>query len=642
MAVVKSSGRVAARRTRSVRSGADKVKGFTKPMLATLHDKPFDDPDWIFEIKWDGYRSIAETGRDAKLYSRNGLSFLNLYPIVARELEKIREESILDGEIVVLNKDGKSDFQKLQQYDHNPSLTIVYYVFDCISFKGKSVAHLPLIERKEIVRKILPKSKIIRYSDHVEEHGVEFFKKVVSMDMEGMIAKDKSSRYQTGKRSRDWLKIKHHNTQEAVIAGYTEPRGSREYFGALILGVFEDNKLRYIGHTGTGFTTAMLKDLHKKLTPLKRKTSPFSTKVPVNAAVTWLDPVTVCEVKFTEVTEEGIMRHPVFMGLRIDKAAREVDTVDAVQPNNADEGDLRKRKTMAIDGHVVKLTNQSKLYWPDEKITKGDLINYYYSISKYILPYLKDRPQSLRRNPNGIRDKGFFHKDAGGSAPDWVKTVSIESESADKTIEYILCNDTATLLYLNNLGCIELNPWNPRVSKPDNPDYLVIDLDPSDKSTFDDVIEAALVVKDVLDRAGASGYCKTSGSRGLHIYVPLKARYSYEEARAFAELIAIFTEQQLPDSTTTERSLDKRGGKLYIDYFQNKKGQTLASVYSARPRPGATVSTPLQWKELKKGLHPSQFDIFNTKKRIEKLGDIFLGVLTEGIDLTKCLKKLGG
>ena len=641
-------------RMRSVRSGNDKLSTYIKPMLAQIHDEAFDDPDWIFEIKWDGYRAVAEVREDGvKLYSRNGLSFLQLYPAIATELKKLPVNVVLDGEIVVLNEKNQPDFQKLQQYDYHPSLPIQYYVFDCLEYDGKSIKHLPLLERKKIAQKALVKSKILKYSDHVREHGTEFFTKVTQMDLEGMIAKRASSQYVTGKRTSNWLKIKNHNTQEAVIAGYTAPRGSREYFGALILGIYENKKLKYIGHTGTGFTSAILKKVFGILKPLRRDSSPFDKKVVVNAPVTWVEPVIVCSVKFTEATEEGILRHPVFQGLRIDKPAEEANTLDikartpAKTPakktgTKATPAKSKKEKSVTVSGHVLKLTNQDKLYWPDDNITKGDLINYYNAVSKYIIPYLKGRPQSLRRTPNGVKDQGFFHKDAGPDAPGWVDTITLPAESANREIEYILCNNKATLLYLNNLGCIELNPWNSRISKLDHPDYMVMDLDPSDNNTFGQIIDTAQVVKEILDKAGAPCYCKTSGATGLHIYVPLKARYTYDEIRDFAELIAKLTEEQLPDSTTTERSLSKRNGRIYLDYLQNKKGQTLASVYSARPKPGATVSTPLLWKEVKHGLHPSQFNILNLGARLDKVGDLFSGVLKEKIDLKKCLKNLEG
>jgi bifunctional non-homologous end joining protein LigD len=641
-------------RPRSVRSRRnEKLKDFVKPMLASIHEEPFDDADWLFEVKWDGYRAIAEAGNeDPKLYSRNGLSFSGLYPPVANELKKFKDDIILDGEIVVMNENNKPDFQKLQQYDNHPSLPILYYVFDCLSYKGESLMNLPLIERKKIAEKALPKSKIIRYSDHVQENGVEFFKKIVEMDVEGMIAKRASSLYHRGKRTRDWLKIKNHNTQEAIIAGYTAPRGSRQHFGALILGMYENNKLKYIGHTGTGFTSAILSEVYETLKPLRRDTSPFDKKVSVNSPVTWVEPRVVCAIKYTEITEEGIMRHPVFLGLRIDKSAKETNTMDVkakTKPvarkksaaRTSPRKPVTKGKKVNLNGQVVTLTNQDKLYWPEDGITKGDIINYYNDISKYIMPYLKGRPQSLRRNPNGIRDKGFFHKDAGHNTPEWVDTISIESESAGKNIEYILCNNKATLLYLNNLGCIELNPWSSRTVKLDYPDYMVMDLDPSDNNTFEQIIDTARVVKEILDEAGAAAYCKTSGATGLHIYVPLKAKYIYDDIRDFAEVIATITRERLPETTTVERSLSKRKGRIYLDYLQNKKGQTLASVYSARPKPGATVSTPLLWKEVKPGLHPSEFNIFNIGKRLDKKGDLFTGVLKETINLKKCLKNLG-
>jgi bifunctional non-homologous end joining protein LigD len=643
---------------RSVRSArGHKLLTYIKPMLANLHNKPFDDQDWIFEIKWDGYRAIAEVDKEIKLYSRNGLSFLQLYPQVAQALTKIKEKVILDGEIIVLNDQHKPDFQKLQQYGDHRSLKIMYYVFDCLSYKGKSIMSLPLIERKKIAQQVVPvESTIIQYSDHVRGSGIEFFNKAVQMDLEGVIAKRANSLYIPGKRTQDWLKIKNHNTQEAIIAGYTAPRGSRPYFGALILAIHDQNSLRYIGHTGTGLTEDLLKDVFKKLQPLKRKTSPFNKKIAVNGAVTWVEPVVVCNIKFTEITADGILRHPVFMGIRIDKTSEEVTSLEAQsKPKASSKKEMMPHETshktgltssaekrkLKVEGHEVTLTHESKIYWPSEKITKGDVLEYYHSIHQYILPYLKDRPQSLKRNPDGIKNKGFFHKDAGSNAPPWVDHIKILAESTGKEVDYILCNNEATLLYLSNLGCIEFNPWNSRTAKLDYPDYMVLDIDPSETNSFDEVIESALAVKSVLDKAGAASYCKTSGATGVHIYVPMKALYTYDQARSFGEIIAMLTNEQLPKTTTLERSLEKRSGKIYLDYLQNKRGQTLASVYSVRPQPAATISTPLLWKEVKSGLHPSQFTLRNFPARLKKEGDLFSGVLKEKIDLKKCLKNLG-
>lgn len=316
---------------RSVRSkGGIKHTEYIKPMLAQIHEQAFDDHEWIFEIKWDGYRAVAEINREGvRLYSRNGLSFVNLYPKVAAALKKIKGEAILDGEIIALNENGKPDFQKLQQYHDHRNLTMIYYVFDCLSYKGKSLMHLPLTERKKVAQSLIPADSIIRYSDHITGSGIEFFEKAVAMDLEGIIAKKAGSIYTPGKRSPYWLKIKNHNTQEAVIAGYTAPRGSRQYFGALILALMVGGKLKYIGHTGTGFTDQLLKDIYKKLHPLEIRNSPFNKKIAVNSPVTWVKPVLVCNIKFTEVTADGILRHPVFMGLRIDKKPDEVTTLDA-------------------------------------------------------------------------------------------------------------------------------------------------------------------------------------------------------------------------------------------------------------------------------------------------------------------------
>jgi bifunctional non-homologous end joining protein LigD len=287
------------------------------------------------------------------------------------------------------------------------------------------------------------------------------------------------------------------------------------------------------------------------------------------------------------------------------------------------------------------LTNLHKLYWPDEKITKGDLINYYETIAPYILPYLKNRPLSLRRNPNGIKDAGFFHKDAGDIAPSWMKTADILAESTGKIVHYLVCNDVHSLLFIANLGCIEMNPWNSVTSNLDKPDYLIIDIDPSEKNSFDQVVEVALAIKEISKQAKIEGFCKTSGSSGMHVYFPCKRKYSYETVRDFAEVIATLVAEQLPSFTTVERSLKKRkASEIYIDFLQNSRGQTLASPYSARPKPGATVSAPLEWKEVKKGLHPSKFTIKNMKKRADSKGDLFKPVLGKGIDIPGAIKRL--
>ncbi len=629
-------------------SGEQKLKDYVKPMLATLTEEPFSDDEWVFEIKWDGYRAIAETGSTFRFYSRNGLSFANKYAPITEELKSQQHEMILDGEIVAYDN-GKPSFQSLQHYSDHSATPLIYHVFDILYLNGHSTESLTLLQRKELLKDALVEGEHIKYCDYLENDGIGFFEAIKENNLEGIIAKMKSGEYTRGVRTRQWLKIKYHNITEAVIAGFTEPRGSRKAFGALILGRYENGELVYTGHTGTGFNQTTLKEIYARLQPLIIKDCPFAKKPKTNMPATWVKPELVCNIKYTEITDEHIYRHPVYMGLRIDKSASEVDNSDSTQPepapkkskpvkkSNHTEGDVIK----SIGGKQVKLTNQSKVYWPNEGYTKGDLIDYYQDMSAYILPYLKDRPQSLHRFPNGIKELSFYHKDAGAGAPDWVKTVNIYSASNDKELEYILCNDKATLAYLNNLGCIELNPWNSRIKKIDHPDYMIIDIDPADKNTFEQVIETAQATKEILDICKVDAYCKTSGSTGLHVFVPMGAKYTYDQVKDFAHIIADLVQKRLPKFTTLERNLKKRGNnKIYIDYLQNRSGQTIASIYSVRPKPGASVSMPLEWGEVKKGLSPADFHIHNACERVKMKGDIFRGVMGKGVDIAKCLTLL--
>jgi bifunctional non-homologous end joining protein LigD len=616
-------------------------------MLATLVDKPFDDKDWIFEIKWDGYRAVADLQpKKIKLYSRNGLSFSEKFPVIAEALTEIKHNAVLDGEIVLLDEKGKPSFQKLQHYEDNTHLPLVYYVFDILFLHKKDIRHLSLLQRKKLLKELLSKNKnaVIRYCDHIAETGKAMFKAAVQKKLEGIIAKKIDSEYLCGIRSKDWLKIKHQNSCEGIIVGYTQPRNSRKYFGALVLAQYEGDELKYMGHTGTGFDQQGLKGLWNKMQPLISNKSPFKEKVKVNMPVTWIKPKLVCQLSFTEVTENGLLRHPVYLGLRNDKKFTQVKKVNE-EPKRLEkienEMKMENQNEDIIDKHKVALSNVSKIYWPEENYTKGDMIEYYKNIAPYILPYLKNRPLSLKRNPNGIYDAGFFQKDAGENAPAWIKKINVHSESNDKTIHYIMCNDAASLIYIANLGCIEMNPWFSTSFKIDNPTYMVIDIDPSEKNTFDEVIETALVVKSVLDKAGVASFCKTSGATGLHVYVPMGNKYPFEQVKDFAHIVASLTSEQLPKTTTLIRSLSKRAdNKIYVDHLQNRRGQTLACAYSLRPKPGAPVSTPLLWKEVKKGLDPLQFNMQNIHQRLLKTGDLFSGVLGKGSDLKKSLKLL--
>jgi bifunctional non-homologous end joining protein LigD len=623
-----------------------------KPMLATLVDHPFNRPDWFFEIKWDGYRAIAEVRKKkkAELYSRNLLSFENKFPLIFQELQKLDGNYILDGEIVALDDAGKPSFQLLQDYENNQQ-RLVYYVFDLLYIDKYDICRLPLWERKQLLQGILPSLSRIFYCDHVETEGVSFFEAAVAQDLEGIIAKDAQSPYLEGKRSSYWLKMKTRKRQEAIICGFTAPRGGRKNLGALILGMYDAGKLKYIGHTGTGMDTKTLKSLHEQLTPLIIPASPFEKTPKTNEKPTWVKPELVCEVAFTEWTHDGNMRHPVYLGLRTDKPAEEVcmeteKPVEKTVPKSgsktgqfAKEAPGKQKQMLTIHRHKVTLSNPERVLWPKLNIRKKDLVNYYRSVAPYILPYLKDRPYVMHRFPEGVTGESFYQKDVIADVPKWVERIEIFSESNQETIHYVICQNEETLVWLANLACIEMNPWNSRRQNLENPDWAAIDLDPQGIG-FNRVIEAAQVVHQILEDWNIPNYCKTSGATGLHIYVPLAAQYSYDTARDFAHMVAMLAHQELPKTTSLERSPSKRTHQIYLDYLQNRYGQTLVSPYSVRPTPEATVSTPLLWEEVKPGLLPTQFTINNIAERLDDVGDLWKPVMGPGVNLKKLLNRM--
>jgi bifunctional non-homologous end joining protein LigD len=532
---------------------------------------------------------------------------------------------------------------------------------------------MPLTDRRELLRKTIQPNATILLSENFEATGTEFFRLAEKMKLEGIIAKKTNSIYAPGARSKEWLKIKTAKRQEVVIGGFTRNEGSSKLFSSLLVGVRHGNKLVYTGKIGTGFSEALQRDMLKQFTPLITRLAPFETVPDINkpsrfrpnppmATATWLRPKLVCEVSYRELTSDGVMRHPSFEGMREDKKAEDV----VIEQERSVEDMIRKpsmlhkkkivsasvkkeRKTLlnptdetqvrSINGHELKFTNLSKIYWPKGKITKRDMLNYYYQVAPYMLPYMKDRPQSLNRHPNGINGESFYQKDVKGKAPEWIGTFPYRSEADNRDKEFMVCTDEASLLYIASLGCIEMNPWSSTVHAPDHPDWCIIDLDP-DKNTFDQVIEAAQVTKQVLDAAGVSACCKTSGSTGIHIYIPLGRKYTYEHSKEFGRVIARLVQQQLPKFTSIERIKANRKGKLYVDFLQNRPQATLATAYSLRPRPAATVSMPIHWEELKKGLRMEDFNIHNAVNRLRSTGDIFKPVLGKGIDMPKALKKL--
>ena len=662
------------------------------PMLATLVDKAPEEDGWIYEVKWDGYRAVAMCDKGkVHILSRNSKSFDDKFYPVREALTALVLRAVLDGEIVVLKPDGSSSFGGLQNWRSEADGELVYYVFDVLWLDGHDLTGWPLSRRRALLPRLLPASGIVRESHSFETSARDFLAAAAKMGLEGMIAKRADSLYKQGDRGRDWLKVKVQQRQEVVIGGYTKNDDSPKAFSSLLIGVYDKGKLQYIGKVGTGFNVKMQKEMMAKFKPLLAKRSPFTVTPNVNepsrfrpdpphAEAFWLKPKLVCEVSFAEITRDGVLRHPSFEGMREDKSAIDVHAEVArplgeVEPaiglgrvsgleRTASFGRVpgpkravsigrtpvlepvvsggrrtllnpsEQTQVRAVSGHQLKFNNLSKVFWPHEGYTKRDLLNYYYQAAPYILPYLKDRPQSLNRFPNGIAGKSFYQKDVTATAPDWVKQFPYHTSTGEDK-NFLVVEDEASLLWMANLGAIEMNPWNSTIRKPDHPDWCIIDLDPTGQNTFEQVIRVAQKTKEVLDELGVTGYPKTSGSTGIHIYIPMGAKYTYDECQAFGKLIATRVHMALPKFTSIERLTERRKGYIYVDYLQNRPKATLAAPYAVRPKPGATVSMPLFWEEVKKGLKMKQFTLKNAMARISAEGDIFKPVLGKGVDLRK-------
>jgi bifunctional non-homologous end joining protein LigD len=660
----------------SQRGTKERMPARLEPMLATLVEDPPEGEGWVYEVKWDGYRALAYLNKGkVALRSRNDKNFNEKFYPVYDALRELKTDAILDGEVIVADKEGVSHFGSLQNWRSEADGELKFYVFDVLWLNGYSLMALPLTERRALLPAILPEHPVLHISQAFDAGGAEFLEVAKKMGLEGIMAKREDSEYKPGLRTGDWLKIKTAHRHEVVIGGYTQNEGSSKTFSSLLVGVYEKGRLKYTGKIGTGFSDALQREMMKKFKLRVSKTNPFETEPDVNkpsrfrpnpprATVTWLKPELVCEVSYTEITSDGVMRHPSFEGMRIDKKAKEVKAEKPVPPQKKpkekqallhkkkiitkSKGQQRKtlvnpkekQQVKKINGKELTFTNLQKIYWPKEKISKGEMINYYYQAAPYILPYLLNRPQSLNRYPNGINGPSFYQKNVAGKMPGWIATHDYENTTKEGTKKFFVCADEASLLYMANLGCIEMNPWHSRVESPDHPDWCVIDLDP-DTNSFNQVIEAANVIHRVLLEAGAPCYPKTSGATGIHIYIPLGAKYDYEQSKMLAQLIVSIAHRELVKFTSLERMPAKRKGKIYLDFLQNRSIQTIAAPYSIRPKPGATVSMPLDWDEVKPGLKPSDFTIYNALDRIQETGDLFKPVLGKGVDIKKILQKLG-
>jgi bifunctional non-homologous end joining protein LigD len=608
------------------------------PMLATLAEEVPKGAGWEYEIKWDGYRIIASVvGSEAELRSRKDQDYTERFSKVSRELAKALKtpDCVVDGEVCALDEDGRPSFSAMQQ--GKADTPIVYFVFDLLEVEGEPIIDLPLVERRKRLEKLLDKrNKTVRFSESFDD-GQALLRAAKQQKLEGIMAKRLESKYLPGKRTRDWLKIKPHGRQEFVIAGYTRGQGRRSgTLGSLVLGAYRGEELVYVGNVGTGFTEQEIERLLKALKPLHRETLPFREvpKMPKvrKGDVVWVEPKLVAEVEFVEWTHDGRLRAPAYKGLRDDKDARDVRIEEAMAT------EIRKGK------RVLKLSNLDKLFWPEEGITKGDLLSYYQSVADVLVPHLKDRPFTMKRYPDGWQGQFFFQKDAPKHMPDWIETREIEvstreSPRSRKRIRAPLVNDELALLWMVNMGCIDMNTWYSRVDKPERPDWVLFDLDPSPDVGFKETVQVALLVKQALDALKLESFVKTSGSDGIHVLVPIARRHTYADTRQFAEIIAGALARSYRGLVTTEWTKAKRRGVL-IDSNQNGEGKTIASVYSVRPKAGAPVSTPLRWDEVTEDLDPADFTMDVVLDRIRKHGDLFAGVLTTKQSLTAALKAL--
>ena len=615
------------------------------PMLATLADRIPSGEGWEFEIKWDGYRIVARVaGAEAELRTRRDQDYTQRFANVAKELVKALKtpDCVVDGEVCALDEDGRPSFSAMQQ--GRAGTPIVYYVFDLLEVDGDPIIDLPLSERRKRLVKLLDRrNRTVKLSESFDD-GRALMKAAEEQRLEGVIAKRLDSRYLPGKRSKDWLKLKTRPKQEFVIAGYTRGKGRREKtLGSLVLAVNREDGLEYAGNVGTGFNEAEIDKLLAKLRPLERKGSPFPSvpKMPRirKGDVIWVEPKLVAEVEFSEWTHDGRLRAPSYQGLREDKrpeeVRRELPGEAAAQPV---PDVIRKGR------HVLRPSNLDKLFWPDEGITKGDLLAYYRDVAPAVVPHLRDRPFTLKRYPDGWQGNHFFQKDAPAGMPEWIPTVEIEVSTREKPrrrrkIRAPLVHDELVLLWMVNMGCIDLNTWYSRVDKPDRPDFMLFDLDPSPDVGFRETVQVALLVKEALDALGLESFVKTSGADGIHVLVPIERRHCYEDTRRFAEIVAGALAATHRGLVTTEWAKAKRRGVL-IDANQNGEGKTIASVYSVRPKAGAPVSTPLRWDEVDESLDPAAFTMDVVRNRIEEHGDLFEGVLKTRQSLGAALKTL--
>jgi len=622
-----------------------------EPMLAETREQPFSKPGWLFELKLDGYRvRAAREGGEARLVTRNGHDIASAFPEIARALTALPYEGfIMDGELVVPDEAGRPSFQRLQNRAKvSRAIDVrraavespgVLYVFDLLAFEGYDLRPLPLEKRKALLEQIVPRVGPIKYLAHFEKDGEALYEQVVKMGLEGIVAKKADSPYRAG-RSANWLKIRADRVDDFVVVGFTRPKGSRSGFGALDLGAYEDGKLVYAGRVGSGFTAAQLKEVSAVLERSVRPTPAFSGPVPRDPGHTWVEPTLIAEVRYKEWTDEGLLRQPVFVRFRDDKPLTEIAQKGEGRGERDVDVSPQSTSPLSPPPREVKFSNLDKVFWPDEGYTKGDLIEYYRAISPWMLPYLADRPLVLTRYPDGINGKSFFQKDAPEYAQAFVRTVTIWSEDSQRELDYFVCDNESSLLYIANMAAILLHVWSSRVATLEKPDWCILDLDPKE-APFPDVVTVAKAVQALCDDIGLPTGIKTSGSTGLHVLIPLGRQVTYEQSRTLGGLLARVVAAELPEIATVTRQVQKRGGKVYLDYVQNGHGRLLVAPFSARPLPGAPVSMPLKWSEVTPKLDIKKFTIKTAPTRMKKLEeDPLRPVLDLQPDLVHALEQL--
>lgn len=616
-------------------------------MTAESSDEPFSREGWVFEIKYDGYRLLAESsGGAASLVSRNGNDLTATFPEVARALRGLPYRTlVMDGEVVVADDEGIPRFGLMQKRGRIVrqdaaeraalQLPATYWAFDLLAFEGHDLRQLPLLKRKELLSQVLPTVGPLRYSEHIAERGKEMFGRVVELGLEGVVGKQADSPYVAG-RSRAWLKVRQVRSGDFAIHGFTEPKSGTKGFGALHLALREGDGFRYAGRVGTGFSEALLKELGDRLRALPVAKPPRGDDVPATERDRWVSPELVAEVEFKEVTESKVLRQPAFMRLRHDKSPEECVASSEwtrALPEPA-------QPISPTPPQPVPFSNLDKPFWPEDGYVKGDLVEYYRAVSPWLLPHLADRPVVLTRYPDGIHGKSFFQKNAPDHAPEWIRRIRVYSEGSKRELDYFVAEDLESLLWVANSGSIPLHVWHSRTADLGRPDYCVLDLDPKE-APFAEVVRIALFLKEVCDEIGLPAFVKTSGSTGLHVMLPLGRQVTYEQSRRLGNILALAAVREMPDVATVARRPEQRDGKVYVDFVQNGHGRLIVAPYCVRPLPGAPVSAPLEWGEVNGDLAIADHHIKTVPERMaRRKTDPLDGLLSMKPDLGRSLAAL--